>query len=99
MTIEPPVEPPHPEPDLVAVAEIAEPTLLPVVVGLLEAAGIEPQVEGDEILGLWPIGQAVSGWTGTGRGLRAVVRVAADRAEEARALLDEVEERNDGEEE
>jgi len=95
----PPVEPAHPEPDLVVLTEIAEPTLLPIVVGLLESAGIEPVVEGDEIMGLWPVGQAIGGWTGGGRGLRVVIRVAADRAEEARALLDEVDERNDGEEE
>ena len=95
----PPAEPAHPEPDLVMLTEIAEPTLLPIVVGLLKSAGIEPVVEGDEIMGLWPVGQPIGGWTGTGRGLRAVIRVAADRAEEARALLDKVDEGNDGEEE
>lgn len=97
LTAAPPAEVEHPEPDLVMVAEIAEPTLLPVVVGLLESAGIEPVVEGDEIMGLWPVGQAISGWTGDGRGLRAVIRVTADRAEEARALLAEVDERTGGE--
>ncbi len=94
---EPPAEPAHPEPDLVVLTEISEPALLPVVVGLLRSAGIEPVVEGDEIMGLWPVGQAIGGWTGNGRGLRAVIRVAADRAEEARALLADVEERGDGE--
>jgi len=93
---EPPAEAEHPEPDLVELTEISEPALLPVVVGLLRSAGIEPVVEGDEIMGLWPVGQPVAGWTSQGRGLSAVLRVAADRVEEARALLAEVEERSEG---
>ena len=97
LTDEPPVEGEHPEPDLVVVAEVAEPALLPVVVGLLQSAGIEPVVEGDEIMGLWPVGQAVAGWTGDGRGLSVVIKVPRDRAEEAQALLAETEERSDGE--
>ncbi len=94
---EPPAEPAHPEPDLVELTEISEPALLPVILGLLRSAGIEPVVEGDEIMGLWPVGQAVAGWTGWGRGLSVVIRVPADRAEEARALLVEVEEPSGGE--
>lgn len=99
LTAEPPAEPEHPEPDLVTLTEISEPSLLPVVVSLLEAAGIEPVVEGDEIMGLWPVGQAVAGWTGWGRGLSVVIRVPAERAEEARALLSEVETQAEAEQE
>ena len=90
----------HPEPDLVVLAEISEPTLLPVVVGLLQSAGIEPVVEGDEVMGVLPVGLfGAGGWSGKGRGLSVVVKVPRVREEEARALLAEVEERSHGEEE
>ncbi len=91
LTGEAPAEPEHPEPDLVKLTEISEPALLPVVVGMLQSAGIRPVVDGDEIMGLWPVGQPVAGWTGWGRGLSAVIHVPANRVEEARALLAEVE--------
>ena len=91
LTDEAPAEPPHPEPNLVKLTEVSEPALLPVLVGMLQAAGIQPVVDGDEIMGLWPVGQPVAGWTGWGRGLSAVVHVPADRLEEARALLTEAE--------
>jgi hypothetical protein len=94
---EPPAELEHPEPHLVALTEISEPALLPVVVGLLQSAGIQPVVDGEEIMGLWPVGQPVAGWTGWGRGLSAVIQVEADRAEEARALLAEAEKSDDAE--
>ncbi|MFQ5349166.1 MAG: hypothetical protein ACE5EG_01845 [Thermoanaerobaculia bacterium] len=97
LAAEPPAQPDHPEPELVVLTEICEPTLLPVVVGLLQSAGIKPGVDGEEIMGQWPVGQPGAGWTGWGRGLSAVVQVAADRAQEARALLAEVDERSDGE--
>lgn len=87
----------HPEPDLVQVAEISEPSLLPVVVGLLESAGIEPVVEGDEIMGVLPVGQFGGGvWSGTGHGLSVLIKVPRARAEEAQALLREAEEIGDG---
>jgi hypothetical protein len=97
LTPEPPAEPEHPEPDLVVLTEISEPALLPVVVGLLQSAGIAPVVDGEEIMGLWPVGQPVAGWTGWGRGLSAVVHVPANRVDEARALLAGVEEGSEGE--
>ncbi len=94
---EPLAPPEHPEPHLVELTEVSDPSLLPIVVGMLQSAGIEPLVEGADVMGLWPVGQAGGGgWTGRGRGLSAVIRVAADRAEEARALLAGVEERGDG---
>ncbi len=96
---QPPAPPEHPEPHRVALTEISEPAVLPIVVGMLQSAGIETTVEGDEIVGLWPVGRPISGWTDSGRGLSAVVWVAADRADEARALLAEAEERSAGEEE
>ena len=94
---QPRAEPEHPEPDLVELTEISEPALLPVVVSLLEAAGIEPVVEGDEVMGVLPVGQfGAGGWSGKGRGLGVVIRVPRDRAEEATALLAEVEESTGG---
>ncbi len=96
LVAESPPEPTHPEPNLVKLTEISEPALLPVLVGLLQSAGIQPVVDGDEIMGLWPVGQPVSGWTGSGRGLSAVIHVPADRVEEARTLLAEVDEGQDG---
>ena len=91
LTGEPPAESPHPDPNLVKLTEVSEPALLPVLVGLLQSAGIQPVVDGDEIMGLWPVGQPVAGWTGWGRGLSAVVHVPADSLDEARALLAEAE--------
>ena len=89
----PPPEPPHPEPDLVEVTKTSDPALLPVLVSVLESAGIEPVVEGDEIMGVLPVGHFGGGkWSADGRGLNVVIRVPRERAEEARALLTEVEE-------
>jgi hypothetical protein len=89
----PPAEPPHPEPDLVEVMETSDPALLPVLLSVLESAGIEPVVEGDEIMGVLPVGHFGGGkWNADGRGLNVVIRVSRERAEEARALLTEVEE-------
>jgi hypothetical protein len=86
-------EPEHPEPDLVEVAKTSDPALLPVVVSLLEAAGIEPVLDGDEVMGVLPVGHFGGGrWSADGRGLSVVVRVPRDRAAEAQALLAEVEE-------
>ena len=92
---QPPVIP-HPEPDLVEVAETSDPAVLPVLVSVLVAAGIQPVVEGDEVMGVLPVGQFGGGkWSSGGHGLNVVIRVPGDRAEEARALLTEVEESGD----
>lgn len=96
LTPSPPPEPPHPEPDLVEVMETSDPALLPVLVSVLESAGIEPVVDGDEVMGVLPVGHFGGGkWSSDGRGLNVVIRVTRDRAEEARALLTEVEEGSD----
>ncbi len=97
--VEPEEAPPlHPEPDLVEVFETSEPSVLPVVVSLLEAAGIEPVVEGDEVMGVLPVGQFGAGaWSSDGRGLSVIVKVPRERSEEARQLLSEVEEGSGGE--
>jgi hypothetical protein len=90
---EPPAEREHPEPDLVEVLKTSDPALLPVVVSLLEAAGIAPVVEGDEVMGVLPVGHFGGGrWIADGRGLNVVVKVPRGRAEEAQALLTSVEE-------
>lgn len=96
---QPPVVP-HPEPDLVEVTETSDPALLPVLVSVLESAGIEPVVEGDEVMGVLPVGHFGGGkWSAGGHGLKVVIRVPRERAEEARALLTEVEESGGTEEE
>ena len=92
LTAAPPPSPPHPEPDLVEVTETSDPALLPVLVSVLESAGIESVVEGDEVMGVLPVGHFGGGkWTSEGRGLNVVIRVPRERAEEARALLTQVE--------
>jgi hypothetical protein len=93
---QPLAEPEHPEPDLVEVVETSDPALLPVLVSLLESAGITPVVEGDEVMGVLPLGHFGGGkWIADGRGLNVVVKVPRERAEEAQALLAEVEEPGD----
>ncbi len=83
----------HPEPDMVEVLETSDPSLLPVVVSLLQSAGIEPDVQGDEVMGVLPVGEfGGAGWTSDGHGLRTVVRVPRARAAEALELLAGVEE-------
>lgn len=91
LTDAPPPEPDHPDPGLVKLTEVSEPALLPVLVSLLQSYGIQPVINGEEIMGLWPVGPPAAGWTGWGRGLSVLVQVPANRVDEARALLAEVE--------
>lgn len=96
LTDQPPAEPEHPEPDLVQVLETSDPALLPVVVSLLESAGIEPIVEGDEVMGVLPVGHFGGGkWSSDGRGLNVVLKVRRAQAAEAEALLADIEEGGD----
>lgn len=85
LVAEPPPEA-HPEPDLVTVLETADPDLLPVVESILAGAEIPFQVEGKEILGLFPVGGFGTGLSRS-RGVSAAIKVDRSRAEEATALL------------
>jgi len=82
----PPPAPDHGGPELVALLETADVGFLPVLKSLLEGAGIPYVVQGEEAMGLLPIGALGSG--PKHRALAAIVHVPADRLEEARALLE-----------
>ncbi len=97
LVAEPPPAPAHPEPDLVEVLGTTDPALLPVVLSLLESAGIEAVVEGDEVMGVLPFGEFGGGrWSEEGRGLGVVVKVPRQQAEEAQRLLSDVQEGGEG---
>jgi len=72
--------------DLVTVLRTSDSTLLPVVKSLLDAAGIPFVVQGDEAMGLLPLGPFGGGMFR--RVLGASVLVPGDRADEARELLE-----------
>lgn len=75
----------NPDLELTEVYETADPTLLPVLRSVLEAAGIPFHTEGEESFGLLPL----QGGFLTGEEPMAVeIHVPADRAEEARALIE-----------
>ena len=77
----------HPESRFVPVFETAEVALLPLVKSLLASAGIEFMVQGDEALGILPIGRFGGGFTAQGHGLAAMVHVEEQRADDALELL------------
>ena len=78
-----------PDPDdLVPVFKTADISLLMVVKSVLDSAEIDYFVQGEESLGLFPVGPVGGGLIG--RALAAIVMVPRDRAEEAEALLKEV---------
>jgi hypothetical protein len=81
--------------DLVAVFTTADSSLLPIVKSVLDAAGIPYLVQGDETLGLFPLGRFGVGVSK--RTLGAIVRVPQSRLEEARELLEGFEEEPDQE--
>ena len=71
--------------DLVPVFETADSALLPVLKSVLDAAGIPFTVQGDQMLGLLPLGPF---GIGVRRGvLGAIVLVPRERAAEARDVL------------
>ena len=75
--------------ELVAVLRTSDNNLMPVVKSVLDAAGIPYLVQGDEAMGLLPLGPFGGGVFS--RVLGASVLVPADRADEARALLESFE--------
>lgn len=74
--------------DRVPVFKTADISLLMVVKSLLDAAEIDYFVQGEEALGLFPVGPL--GGSLVGKAIAAVVMVPPDRLEEAKALLEEV---------
>lgn len=79
------------EEDLVAVMDTGDVSLLPVVKSVLSAAEIPFVVQGDESMGVLPVGRiGVAGISSGSHGLSAMILVSRDREEEARALLTEL---------
>lgn len=79
------------EEDLVSVLETANVAVLPVVKSLLRAAEIPFVVQGDEAMGVLPVGRVgLGGISSGGHGLSAGILVPKEREEEARALLTEL---------
>ncbi len=76
-------------PDPVAVFETDNPALLPVVRSVLQAAEVPFTVQGEEAFFLFPLYSVGGPFAGHGLAVRFVV--PADRAEEARALLADIE--------
>ena len=77
------------ENEMVAVLRTSDSTLMPVVKSVLDAAGIPYIVQGDEALGLLPLGPFGGGVFS--RVLGASSLVPQERAEEALALLESFE--------
>jgi hypothetical protein len=81
----------HPDVELIAVFETADPALLPVVKSVLEAAEIPFFVQGDEAMGLLPVGRFATGLTQKGQGMVAIIHVGKDHEERAREVLSPLE--------
>ena len=91
LVLELPAEPEFSEEDLVVIKETADVAVLPVIKSLLRAAEIPFIVQGDEAMGVLPVGKiGLGGLTSRGHGLSAGILVPRDREEEARALLTEL---------
>ena len=83
----PPVDPSAGPVALAPLLSTADIGFLPVVKSLLDAVEIPYVIQGEEALGLLPVG-AFAGGVSPGA-LHATVHVPEDRLEEARALLEE----------
>ena len=81
-------EPEHPDIKLVAVFRTTNASVLPVVKSLLDSAGIEYFVQGDEAIGLLPIGPA--GAAVSGASLAAIVHVKEEDAASVKEMLGEL---------
>lgn len=86
-------EGPDPDAKIVPVFRTGDPMLLPIVKSLLESAGIEYLVQGEEALGLWPVGSM--GSSPSRPGLGAVVHVFERDAAVVGELLTEIGETED----
>ena len=73
--------------ELVTVCRTSDSTLLPILKSLLDATDIPYVVQGEEALGLFPLGPLAVGILG-GRPAAASILVPRERAEEAEQLLE-----------
>jgi Putative prokaryotic signal transducing protein len=76
----------HDQAAWVEVAETADPSLVPVLRSALEAAGIPCVFEGEEAVGIFPLGLNDTHFSQSG--IAARLMVPADRLAEARDVLD-----------
>ncbi|MEO8505319.1 MAG: DUF2007 domain-containing protein [Acidobacteriota bacterium] len=76
----------HDQAPWVEIMETADPSLIPVLRSVLEGAGIPCAIEGEEAVGIFPVGIGDTHLAQSGIGAR--VKVPADRADEALALLE-----------
>lgn len=76
----------HDQAAWVEVMETADPGLLPLLRSVLESAGIPCTIEGEESVGMFPLGLGDTHFAQSG--IAARVLVPAERADEARALLE-----------
>jgi hypothetical protein len=85
----PPPEPPS-DVELVSVFETADVALLPVIKSVLQSAEIPFITQGDEALGVLPVGRVgAGGISAGGHGLVATILVTRKRRDEARDLLNQ----------
>jgi hypothetical protein len=75
------------EQELVTVCRTSDSALLPILKSLLDAVNIPYLVQGEEALGLFPLGPISVGIIG-GRPTAASILVPRERAEEAERLLE-----------
>jgi hypothetical protein len=77
--------------DLVPVFETSDVSLLPVIQSVLRSAEIPFFTQGDEALGVLPVGRVgAGGISAGGHGLVATILVDRSHREEARNLLDQL---------
>lgn len=81
----------HPDAELVAVFETADPALLPIAKSVLDAAEIPFFVQGDEAMGLLPVGRFATGLTQKGQGMVAIIHVDKKHEAQAREVLSPLE--------
>lgn len=79
---------PTPDAKIVPVFRTTEPMMLPIVTSLIESAGIEYFVQGEEALGLYPIGAMASSVSRASLG--AIVHVHAEDAASVREILADI---------
>lgn len=71
---------------MIEVFRTSDPALAPVIRSLFAASGIPFEIEGEEIMGLFPFGEFIGG--GRRRTLDTIFRVAEGYVEEAESLLE-----------
>jgi hypothetical protein len=90
----PPEQVPEPDAKIVPVFRTTDATVLPIVTSLLESAGIEYYVQGEEALGLIPVGAMGSAVSRASLG--AIVHVHDEDAASVREMLADVKQQATG---